>query len=711
MHSINPKLLLNTIYVSLLFCSICSTMLFSEDQNVTKHKIPRIPALNVDGDNNEWEKINFLVSTFSEDTCPPLHPDQCSNAMKLAWNDEGLAVFIQMTSNEDWIEDAQARTAYKADSIELFLRQGSAWAKLVQAVIAPGFDKRFKEPRIQMWDYRRGNKEDWAGLDPHAEARNSLNGNTGSIEVLIPWKQLKLDAKPGLEVEFRANINKVIDGSKRRQFTWRRSDGDFFQKLILSDEAITHTADQAAWIDSSDERNLSFAVSAAKAHLGNAFSIKQGENELFTGKLSSNGDSATATLSCLRSVIDYQGEALSISLDGKQLHSEKIKDPTRDLELALERIFIGRTWRSTSPTLAKLKPRLPFILNDEFDEALPQAYVNDPDLAKMAGVVSIKTTWYDNEHTVVTKAEKVGRYGAVTIATLKDGRTFHNYHTAVKIPNSSVKTITSNLGLSLDHHERVEHILNIGMQERSNLVDEVAVALHGKSDYPTQANAAWIHKLRTKLGTHIVYPYNKRMPSGYDDDKKAKWPAIIYLHGSNGRLPSQQQDINERVSSVLNRDLLGWSAQKETPFARYALLSNGGWEPDAVLDTVDRILAEDRIDPDRLVIMGFSMGGMGTWRCLTYYPERWAAAVPIGGRGDYAHMTERFKDKPIWIFNGDVDHTTTLEDAMHIYKALQNAGSTSVKFTTLPNVGHGGSQNGTYETPGLWEWMEAQKRK
>ena len=156
-------------------------------------------------------------------------------------------------------------------------------------------------------------------------------------------------------------------------------------------------------------------------------------------------------------------------------------------------------------------------------------------------------------------------------------------------------------------------------------------------------------------------------------------------------------------------DLQGWAEGNPQPFVIYSLASYGAWEPPAVLDTVNRILASDRIDPDRLIVMGFSMGGIGTWDCAVDYPERWAAAVPLGGRGYRAAEVERVKGLPMWVFNGDVDNSTTLEDAQKVVSALQAVQGT-VTFTVLPGADHGATQNGAFTTPGLWEWLAAQKR-
>jgi predicted peptidase len=54
----------------------------------------------------------------------------------------------------------------------------------------------------------------------------------------------------------------------------------------------------------------------------------------------------------------------------------------------------------------------------------------------------------------------------------------------------------------------------------------------------------------------------------------------------------------------------------------------------AVVELIDALLASYPIDPQRLYLIGLSMGGFGVWELLSRWPERFAAAVPICGGAD-----------------------------------------------------------------------------
>src|SRR5690606_12461619 len=57
-------------------------------------------------------------------------------------------------------------------------------------------------------------------------------------------------------------------------------------------------------------------------------------------------------------------------------------------------------------------------------------------------------------------------------------------------------------------------------------------------------------------------------------------------------------------------------------------------EQQMVIELVHHLLANEAVDPDRLYIMGLSMGAMGTFEILARHPQLFAAAIPICGGGN-----------------------------------------------------------------------------
>lgn len=666
------------------------------------HTLPKLAAVTVDGSATDWSDQGLVIRAFAEDGERPTAPDLLKAEARVAWNDQGVAVFVQVRSSAPVREARDALHGYEADSVELFLRQGSAWKRLVQPMVTPGLRSESDEPRLHVWDYR-GKDQEWSTPPSATVARNRQPGGY-DLEVLIPWTNLDLTPQAGLGCELRLQVNKVLPEVGRRQMIWRGPNGEDFHRIELGETAGS-AIEAAAWLTLDEPRGISVAAVAPAGTTG-PLEVRHPDGRTLTVPFESRNERSEAWVGI---PLSWAGKPLSLSIDGTAIGGGTVQDPAPLLRDAM--ILGSRTWRGGSDgRVARMTPRIPAVLTGD---DLPQATWSDPASAALAGVTGMTTRWFAADFNEVTEAKTPGRYGAVTTVTLGEGDPVTFHQTAVRLSDDEIAAWAAGTGTALgvvdaEARQDLARRLIPTLADSRDLAVILAAARDGAETLrPTSQDRAWWHHLRTKLGTQTVYQYHRLLPKGYDEDPQKKWPAVIYLHGNGGRLPRDYPPFTQRDP---NRDLYGWAKGKgDIPFVIYPLASFGGWESEAVLDTVDKILSEDRIDPDRLIIMGFSMGGMGTWTCAVDHPERWAAAVPIGGRGSYADEAARVKDLPVWVFNGDADTTTTLADAQKIVDALKAIGG-NVRLTVLPGIGHGGSQNGTFETPGLWEWLAEQRR-
>ena len=62
-----------------------------------------------------------------------------------------------------------------------------------------------------------------------------------------------------------------------------------------------------------------------------------------------------------------------------------------------------------------------------------------------------------------------------------------------------------------------------------------------------------------------------------------------------------------------------------------------GWngsKADSVVKIVEEMMEKLPIDPKRIYLTGYSMGGYGTFHLLAQEPKLWAAAIPVAGGGN-----------------------------------------------------------------------------
>ena len=208
----------------------------------------------------------------------------------------------------------------------------------------------------------------------------------------------------------------------------------------------------------------------------------------------------------------------------------------------------------------------------------------------------------------------------------------------------------------------------------------------------------------TEIVSKARLNYLLSLPPGYDAaDEKKQWPLLMFLHGSG-----------ETGTDV--KKLKGYGVPRliaEKKFAHPCIVVSPqtpvrGWNPQVLVALLDKIVAEHRVDQDRIYLTGLSMGGFGTWHTAAAHPDRFAAIVPICGGGNPADAP-RLKPVAVWAFHGAKDQAVPLRASEVMVDALKAAGA-DVKFTVYPEVGHN-AWDPAYDDPEMYAWLFAQKRR
>ena len=167
--------------------------------------------------------------------------------------------------------------------------------------------------------------------------------------------------------------------------------------------------------------------------------------------------------------------------------------------------------------------------------------------------------------------------------------------------------------------------------------EQLAAALAG-DDYsglekPGSDERAFYSDVDGELCPYVLY-----LPKAYFETK-ARLPLVMYLHGGNGTQWEVNRNFEAREVPMAD---IRWPMV--VPHAR----GNSGYTGPAEKDLVQMIrqlTARYRIDEKRLVVTGFSMGGGGTWRLVSDYPDMFETAIPMGG-GMPRHWYGKREEKP-----------------------------------------------------------------
>jgi predicted peptidase len=232
---------------------------------------------------------------------------------------------------------------------------------------------------------------------------------------------------------------------------------------------------------------------------------------------------------------------------------------------------------------------------------------------------------------------------------------------------------------------------------------------------------------RTIIVSGQLHRYSVFLPSNWNP--KQKWPVILFLHGWGERGDNGLSQTNVGLPEAIRR------RERVMPFVvviPQCLAGEHAWpKPDMeelALATLKASVKEFNGDPERTYLTGLSMGGYATWDIAATHPGIFAAYVPICGgirrnaiypllqsslmedstiADPYAETARRIGKTPVWIFHGDADTTTPVEESRKMADALRVAGG-DVKYTEYPGVGHD-SWTKAYDEPELVPWLLEQR--
>jgi predicted peptidase len=107
-----------------------------------------------------------------------------------------------------------------------------------------------------------------------------------------------------------------------------------------------------------------------------------------------------------------------------------------------------------------------------------------------------------------------------------------------------------------------------------------------------------------------------------------------------------------------------------------------------VLNVIALVQKEYKVDPNRVYLMGHSMGGTGTWYLGQKYADRWAGlGVLSGGFGYRDYPAERLKGIPLFTAAGSRDTAFHGKEAEEGIARLQAAGLDPV-YVEIPEGTH-----------------------
>ena len=202
------------------------------------------------------------------------------------------------------------------------------------------------------------------------------------------------------------------------------------------------------------------------------------------------------------------------------------------------------------------------------------------------------------------------------------------------------------------------YVLDTGLQRAQALTA-------GSADWPSRTGSI-VRAYRSRVDGSIQ-PYALTIPDGIDLSKP-QWLEVV-LHGRGATL-------NE-VSFIYSHEHAK-PAPMDHPLIRLDVFGRGNvayrWAGETeVFEAIDSVRRRYKIDPQRIALRGFSMGGGGAWHLGLHYPDRWSV-VEAGAGFVETKVHGKVANPPVY---------ATIYDVMN----------SSLNAVNTPWVGYGGQDD------------------
>lgn len=140
-----------------------------------------------------------------------------------------------------------------------------------------------------------------------------------------------------------------------------------------------------------------------------------------------------------------------------------------------------------------------------------------------------------------------------------------------------------------------------------------------------------------------VQPYGLEIPESYSFDGSEPTRLDFWFHG-RGETLSELSFVDQRMRS--KGKINPPKGIVLHPYGRYSNANKFAGEVD-LFEALDHARKYYRIDGDRILVRGFSMGGAACWQFAVHYADQWAAAQPGAGFSETPDFLRTFQNETL----------------------------------------------------------------
>ncbi|MBE7465127.1 MAG: prolyl oligopeptidase family serine peptidase [Planctomycetes bacterium] len=257
--------------------------------------------------------------------------------------------------------------------------------------------------------------------------------------------------------------------------------------------------------------------------------------------------------------------------------------------------------------------------------------------------------------------------------------------------------------------------------------------LEAKGTDPNAGRLGYFERCFSSKIDDSPQPYFVHVPSAAQDalgqkEPAKRFPLVLFLHGY---VPDYHKHRWWNETPEFNKLFEAAGAFLAIPFGRSNTDFLGPGEVD-VLEVLEEMKRLYPIDPDRVYLYGYSMGGMAVYSLGGHFPDLWAGGIAIAGRADSPllmgtqglgrlhpfkqhliradqpiDLCENFVNIPLRIYHGKQDQFISPDEARRMCTRLREIGC-DAEVTVEDGDHYYGFDLMCTEAP--LKWLLAQKR-
>jgi len=189
-----------------------------------------------------------------------------------------------------------------------------------------------------------------------------------------------------------------------------------------------------------------------------------------------------------------------------------------------------------------------------------------------------------------------------------------------------------------------------------------------------------LHRLEADMPDVGRVRYAVSVPDGYDPGTPV--PLVLVLHPGGHGVPYYGGEFTRRVAEPGLRQLKAIMLAPDCPTASWSDAA----ADKAVMTLIADAMREYKIDRKRVLVVGYSMGGRGTWHMASQHQDLFTAAIPMAA-STRGLSIDQLGRQPTYIIHSREDEVVPFEPAEEIARDLKKLGR-PVEFEALDELTH-----------------------